>query len=51
MKVKVLKKFRDKNTGEMYDPGQIIEVTKKRHDEILAVDKLIEVIPAAKKKE
>lgn len=51
MKVKVLKKFRDKNTGEMYEEGQVIEVTKKRHDEILTVGKLIEAVPVSRKKE
>lgn len=34
MKVKVLKVFRDKNTKKIYKAGQIIEVAKKRFEEI-----------------
>ncbi len=34
MKVKVLHKFRDKYTKQVYDKGQIIEVTNERYEEI-----------------
>ena len=34
MKVKVLRKFRDKYTKQVYDKGQIIEVTNERYEEI-----------------
>ena len=34
MKVKVLKKFRDKYTKELYTKGQIIDVTNERYEEI-----------------
>lgn len=41
MKAEVLKKFKDKYTGEIYMPGDIITVTKKRFKEILEVDVLV----------
>ena len=34
MKVKVLRKFRDKYTKQIYDKGQIIEVSNERYEEI-----------------
>lgn len=34
MKAKVVKKFRDKNTKEIYEVGQEIKVTKKRFEEM-----------------
>ena len=34
MKVKVLRKFRDKYTKQVYDKGRIIEVTNERYEEI-----------------
>jgi len=36
MKLKVLKRFRDKVTGEPYDVGSIIEPTAERAAEMLA---------------
>ena len=42
MKAKVLKRFKDKHTGEVYRPGAIITVTKKRFAEILQTAKLVE---------
>ena len=33
-KFKVLKKFRNKETREMYEPKQVIDITVKRADEI-----------------
>ncbi len=34
MKVKVLRKFRDKYTKQVYDKGRIIEVANERYEEI-----------------
>lgn len=34
MKVKVLSKFRDKYTKEIYETGQIIDITHERYEEI-----------------
>lgn len=42
MKAKVLKRFKDKHTGEVYNAGDIITITKKRFKEILEVDVLVE---------
>lgn len=44
MKAKVLKRFRDKHNGKIYEPNDIITVTKKRFAEILTVDKLVEEV-------
>lgn len=44
MKVKVLKKFRDKYTKKIYKVDSVIEITKERFEEILKVDKLVEVV-------
>jgi hypothetical protein len=44
MKVKVLKTFRDKVTGEMHKIGEEFTCTKKRYNEILSVDVLVEEI-------
>ena len=44
MKVKVLKKFIDKHNGNVYQVGEILTITKKRYNEILSVDKLVEEI-------
>lgn len=44
MKAIVKKEFRDKYTGVVYPIGKMIEVSKKRFDEILSVDELIEEI-------
>lgn len=44
MKVKVLKKFIDKHNGNVYQVGDVLNITKKRYNEILAVDKLVEEI-------
>lgn len=34
MKVKAVQKFRDKYTKDVYEPGQVLEVTKKRFEEM-----------------
>lgn len=44
MKVKVLKKFIDKHNGKVYQEGDVLNITKKRYNEILTVDKLVEEI-------
>ena len=36
MKLKVEKKFRDKNTKELYEVGQTIEVDDERAEELLS---------------
>lgn len=41
MKYKVIEGFRDKNTLVRYKPGDIIEISKERADEILSKGKLI----------
>lgn len=38
MKVKVLKKFRDKRNGKIYKTGSTIDVTKERYEEIINTD-------------
>ena len=47
MKVKVLRKFRDKYTKKLYEKGQIIEVSHERYEEInsTAHGILVEPIP------
>ena len=44
MKAKVLKRFKDKHTGEVYKAGQVITVTKKRFAEILKTAPLVEEV-------
>lgn len=44
MKAKVLKQFKDKYSGKVYEPGEIITVSKKRFNEILEVDVLVEEV-------
>jgi len=44
MKAKVLKRFRDKHNGKIYEAGDIITVSKKRFAEILEVDVLVEEV-------
>ena len=44
MKVKVLKDFRDKYTGERHNKDDILTVSKARFEEILTVDKLVEEV-------
>lgn len=52
MKVKVLKKFRDKNSGEYHKVGKILWISKARYEEICKVDKTLveEVKDTAKAK-
>lgn len=51
MKVKVLKKFRDKVTGELHKVGDEFTCNKKRYNEILSVDNLVEEIKEENTKE
>ena len=44
MKVKVLKRFKDKHNGKIYKAGDIITISKKRYAEILEVDVLVEEV-------
>ncbi len=44
MKVRVLKVFKDKYTGELYKVGDVLTVTKKRLAEILETAPLVEEI-------
>lgn len=44
MKAKVLKRFRDKYSGEIYEVGEVLTITKKRFKEILEVDALVEEV-------
>ncbi len=41
MRVKVLKKFRDKHTGRIYRANDVIEVTEERFAEINKADKTL----------
>ena len=44
MKVKVLKRFKDKHTGKMHEVDEVLTVTKKRFAEILETAPLVEEI-------
>lgn len=46
MKAKVLKKFRDKHTGEIHNPGDVIKISKKRYEEIMTVGNYVEEVKA-----
>lgn len=48
VKVKVISPFVDKYTGESYEEGQEITITKERMEEILEVDELVELIEEVK---
>ena len=48
MNVKVVKKFRDKYSGETYEAGQVIELDENRFKEIQAVGNLLELIEEVK---
>lgn len=49
MKVKVLKSFKDKYSGEIRKKGEVITVSKDRCAEILTKGPLVEEVKAAKK--
>ncbi len=49
MKVKVLKKFRDKNTHEYHEKGKILIISKERFEEIRKADSsLVEEVKGKK---
>ena len=41
MKVKVIRKFRDKYTGELHRKGDFLEITEERYAEIMSVGNLV----------
>lgn len=49
MKVKVISSFRDKNTKVIHQPGEELDISKERADEILKVGNFIEEIAEPKK--
>lgn len=51
MKVRIIKEFFDKYTGEKYEVGTVIDITKERLAEIETVSKLlVEKVPETKAK-
>lgn len=44
MKAKVLRKFKDKHTNEVYSVGDVITISKARFEEILTVAPLVEEV-------
>lgn len=50
MKAKVINKFIDKHTKQLYKVGTIIEVSKERLAEIKAKGNFVEIIKAEPKK-
>lgn len=50
MKAKVLKRFKDKHTGELHQKGTTITVSKERFDEIMSVGPFVEAIKTGKTK-
>lgn len=51
MKAKVLKRFKDKHTGELHQKGTTITVSKERLEEILTVGPFVEAVKTGKTKE
>lgn len=49
MKYEVIVKFKDKYTKERYKVGAILELTKKRANEILKVGELIKLVEELEK--
>lgn len=41
MKVKVMHKFTDKYTGELYNQGDVLSITEERYAEIMRVGRLV----------
>lgn len=50
MKVKVLRRFRDKHSGKIHEKDQIITVSKDRFAEILETGPLVEEVKETAKK-
>lgn len=44
MKVRILKRFKDKHTGEIYASGEEVDFSEERVQEILESKKFIELI-------
>lgn len=44
MQVRVLKRFKDKKTGEIHKVNDVIKVSKQRFEEILTKGKLVEKV-------
>jgi hypothetical protein len=44
MKVRILKRFKDKHTGEIYASGEEVDFSEERVQEILESQKLIELM-------
>lgn len=51
MKVRILKRFKDKHTGEIYASGEEVDFSEERAQEILESQKLIELIDAVENTE
>lgn len=51
MRVKVIEKFADKNTGQIYEVGTEAEFSEKRVKEILSAGQFIEAIEEPKAEE
>lgn len=49
MKAKVLKRFKDKYSGEIHKEGETITISKERYKEILKVAPLVEEVKDTKK--
>ena len=49
MKVKVLKSFKDKYSGEIRQVGSTLTISRERYEEILTKGPLVEEIKATKK--
>ena len=49
MKVKVLKKFKDKHTGKVHKVDEVFTVSKERFAEIQSVGNLVEEVKEDKK--
>lgn len=50
MKAKVLKRFKDKYSGEIYKEGDILDISKDRFEEILTVGLIVEEVKVKRKK-
>jgi hypothetical protein len=50
MKAKVLKRFKDKHTGELHSKGTTITISEERYEEIMKVGPFVEVIKSGKTK-
>lgn len=49
MKAKVLKRFKDKYSGKVYNVDEVITISKERFEEILTVAPLVEKVETKKK--